>query len=988
MSNNNLQHEEKYTPLLYNIMIPIIIIVVAIVSVLSVMNYLSSRNNLLQADAVLKAQTENNIQNAMEMKNNAYRMLEKSLDRQMRSTFEDFQKEYQNALSTMDNDKFNNAFDVFKTEYDEALDYFKSETYNTAMEKAFAPFNEEYQKVNGNSAELKEETLKSKIGENLDYDQLKRVLLKSKMEEEPLRELFNSFYFSQQIDTQPIKNILGNKYNLSPFVARLKENIPTNELKEDFKEFYIAQNIDLESLQAKYGENMNFYIIDQDGWVMRTTFTPDLNLNFRQWGGFYDFLTSKREGEGYTSDRISPSVETGALTKYSYYPTADNRFLLELGLNSSEFKEEIEQMDTTQIAESIKSLNPSLDRVRILQDTGTVLAETKSDDESETTVGKKVNDDIMKIVLSLFETEKDKYIDEENNTRYIFVELKSEGTIMDRVVELTYNTKAIDDKLSRLFWFSILTGFIALALSIGIVIFIAKMISDPIKKIIDDIAVIADGKLEHQIEVQTNNELKILKQSINTMSTKLKQSFDKIKDYSEHLEDKVEERTKELQEAKGELEKAFEEVTGLKVQQDGDYFLTSLLVNPLSVNNVESNTIDISFFFSQKKKFSFRDRNAELGGDISIAHSIILHDENNFDREYVVYVNGDAMGKSIQGAGGSLVLGTVFNALVNRTKFVPGLSDVSAEEWLIRCFRELQDIFASFDGTMLISVVMGIIDNETGMMYFFNAEHPWTVIYRNETATFIEDELKNRKIGNTVGFEKVKIEAFKLQPGDVAIAGSDGRDDLLLGYDDETGMRIINEDETLFLKAVEEGKGELKNIVTSLKKRGDLTDDLSLLKIAFKPNEKFIEQPDEIPSEFFEYKSKAVSAYERKDYKGAVNYFDKAIRTYSEQESYNKFIISCMKIEQYERALALSEKAILEYPNDLKIMFKLSLLNKKAKQFEKAIYYGKRYRIYRPDDVLNLINLADSHRLLKQYKKARDIIKYAKKLKPTNTNIL
>ncbi len=35
-----------------------------------------------------------------------------------------------------------------------------------------------------------------------------------------------------------------------------------------------------------------------------------------------------------------------------------------------------------------------------------------------------------------------------------------------------------------------------------------------------------------------------------------------------------------------------------------------------------------------------------------------------------VFINGDAMGKSIQGAGGAIVLGVVFKSVVARTRIV------------------------------------------------------------------------------------------------------------------------------------------------------------------------------------------------------------------------------------------------------------------------------------------------------------------------------
>ena len=42
-------------------------------------------------------------------------------------------------------------------------------------------------------------------------------------------------------------------------------------------------------------------------------------------------------------------------------------------------------------------------------------------------------------------------------------------------------------------------------------------------------------------------------------------------------------------------------------------------------------------------------------------------------------------------------------------------------------------------------MVMGLLDTETGVVYFMNAEHPSTVLYRDETADFIRAFRKNAR---------------------------------------------------------------------------------------------------------------------------------------------------------------------------------------------------------------------------------------------------
>lgn len=117
-------------------------------------------------------------------------------------------------------------------------------------------------------------------------------------------------------------------------------------------------------------------------------------------------------------------------------------------------------------------------------------------------------------------------------------------------------------------------------------------------------------------------------------------------------------------------------------------------------------------------------------------------------------------------------------------------------------------------------------------LFFLNAEHPWTVLYRDGKAEFLEHQLYLHKVGMLGLDGSLTIQTFQMHPGDSIIIGSDGRDDIMLGMDTE-GIRNINEDGDQFLKHVEAGKGELKGITDSILKMGEFTDDYTLIKLAY-----------------------------------------------------------------------------------------------------------------------------------------------------------
>ncbi len=408
-----------------------------------------------------------------------------------------------------------------------------------------------------------------------------------------------------------------------------------------------------------------------------------------------------------------------------------------------------------------------------------------------------------------------------------------------------------------------------------------------------------------------------------------------VEELNSSLERKVEERTRQLQHS-------LNEVRALKVQQDGDYFLTSLLIKPLGGNFVKSERVDIDMLVRQKKRFQFRHWEAEIGGDLCTAHSIRLNGRN-----YSAFLNGDAMGKSIQGAGGALVLGTVFKSVVSRTQYAP--QNESPELWLKNCFVELQNIFVSFDGSMLISAVLGLIDDESGMLYFINAEHPWIVLYREGRASFIEDRLILRKIGIEALSGRMHISAFALEPGDVVIVGSDGRDDIQLGVDAK-GNRIINEDEYEFLRHVESGAGDLEKIEASILARGDLTDDFTLIRAGYRIDESL---------EFLRGRT-------------------------AERERLAGLIGSALEAGAAGPGLAALEKYFQRYPESSEHLFAAARLARASGRLAVARDYAERLRLREPQHIENLILLAELCLALSELERAGKIAGEALEIDPAN----
>ncbi|MEQ9366318.1 MAG: hypothetical protein RIF32_18910, partial [Leptospirales bacterium] len=76
------------------------------------------------------------------------------------------------------------------------------------------------------------------------------------------------------------------------------------------------------------------------------------------------------------------------------------------------------------------------------------------------------------------------------------------------------------------------------------------------------------------------------------------------------------------------LSRSLRQVNELKRRQDGDYFLTSLLIKPLGGNHVDTPRVSVDILTRQKKAFRFRKWDVEIGGDLSTAYRVRLQNRN------------------------------------------------------------------------------------------------------------------------------------------------------------------------------------------------------------------------------------------------------------------------------------------------------------------------------------------------------------------------
>ncbi|EJO70651.1 SpoIIE family protein phosphatase [Leptospira kirschneri] len=307
------------------------------------------------------------------------------------------------------------------------------------------------------------------------------------------------------------------------------------------------------------------------------------------------------------------------------------------------------------------------------------------------------------------------------------------------------------------------------------------------------------------------------------LANKFVKMKEKLKSWNSVLETAIRERTKELS-------SSLEEVKNLKEQQDGDYFLITLLFQPFLSKNLETNYAQIDIHRKQYKNFQFKNRSYEIGGDVVLRESAFISGV-----EYQVLINADAMGKSLQGASGALIFCSIVKSFLQTQDY----EFRNPENWLFLLYSNLQAVFESFDGSMLVSGILSLYQISTGDLFFINCEHPPIVLSRNGKTSYLKETAVLRKIGFPDSDSKIKIEYYKLLPGDTILYGSDGREDLYIQDPFHSSRKQKSSVPDLFFKLIQNSIPKLEDLEFKIQEKGTLSDDLSFLRIQIGPETVF-----------------------------------------------------------------------------------------------------------------------------------------------------
>ncbi|PLX01420.1 MAG: hypothetical protein C0594_13210, partial [Marinilabiliales bacterium] len=322
-------------------------------------------------------------------------------------------------------------------------------------------------------------------------------------------------------------------------------NYSSQLINEHFNEVQNIESIDLDSLRRLIGinhQNVDIYVINRNGIVVNTTFERDLNLNFFSFGDEHkNLLLHVFDEEKFVSERFAIEATTKRLKKYTYQPTLNGKYIIELGVYSEQADEIINFIKNT--LNGISKEQESIQSVELYIGADNPFSLTENIDLSENQ---------KKVVIDIFKSKNDtSFISDHSgsmlNYDYFYMVRKNTDLYSDAVIKITSDRSSQRTYLRN----ELIKLLIVFGITIIAVIFLiyrkTRVITSPIKRLVTHVNKIAGGKFDERAQVEGNNEITKLSEHFNYM-------LEEIQKYYNELEEKVRERTQEVVQQKEEIE--------------------------------------------------------------------------------------------------------------------------------------------------------------------------------------------------------------------------------------------------------------------------------------------------------------------------------------------------------------------------------------------------------------------------------------------------
>ncbi|QNL22469.1 SpoIIE family protein phosphatase [Hyphobacterium sp. CCMP332] len=580
---------------------------------------------------------------------------------------------------------------------------------------------------------------------------------------------------SELISTE-IKNIL----EFQDFTTNIIEDNLNQEItitskylvEEVLKSTDNIESLSLDSIRKSLELNpelWDFYVINREGIIVNTTFDPDKGLNYFDFGPkFKEYLLERFKQNKLHTERLTFEKNSNRKRKYSYQPTLDGKFIVEIGVYSDDattllenFREQLSRIAEEQ--ESIVAVDLFIGKENPISFTSEA----------------KISDDHIHAYVNAIETKsKTKVIDSESNivTEFIYLGRENTDLYKDAAIRIISDRSAQIAELRKELFILLLIFGITMAILLSIIVNRSQKITDPLKKLVVNVNRITEGNLNERAQVVGNNEITTLSEKFNLMLERLEESYN-------DLERKVIERTKEISQQKEEieaqrdtlvqnnhhLEQAYHEIEEQKKRiTDSIRYAQRIQRVILPPKEYVNNILPEAFIIYLPKDI--------VSGDFYWVTD---------NEDFINFAAVDCTGHGVPGAFMSLVGNNNLNSAIRNVEEIkPSLILESLNKGVTNVLRQREEDSEIKDG---MDIALCSIDKNRNKLQFAGAYRPLYFV-RKGALTEIKGDKNPIGGGELAQAKTFTNHEFELEKGDCVYIFSDGFTDQFGGPDGKKFM--------------------------------------------------------------------------------------------------------------------------------------------------------------------------------------------------------
>ncbi len=136
------------------------------------------------------------------------------------------------------------------------------------------------------------------------------------------------------------------------------------ELLELYQEDPHVLQWNMDELRDKYGQ-MDIYVINEDLEILTSSLEGEIGMSFANLPSFARTLRNRMAGHEFKSDSINFSMQKNELKKYSYMPTPDKKYLLELSVTIGDRYPELENLNILYLSKNLIDKYPFIEAIQV-----------------------------------------------------------------------------------------------------------------------------------------------------------------------------------------------------------------------------------------------------------------------------------------------------------------------------------------------------------------------------------------------------------------------------------------------------------------------------------------------------------------------------------------------------------------------------------------------------------------------------------------------